>query len=176
MTIESFQDSLFEDPIGLRFRHAREKARLSLEAVAQQLKLPVAVLDAIEREDWPRLGAPIFLRSYVGSYARLLGLPESLADEVVRGKPTPPLATIGGLSVSRGGPGGIHLGYLLMTVLIVAAVLAAAFVYQSPGKLAPLPAGEGEALPNARAGSGGGGGEAKAARFTVSSDGRIARH
>ena len=43
MTIESFQDTLFEDPVGLRFRHAREKARWSLESVAQQLKLPVAV-------------------------------------------------------------------------------------------------------------------------------------
>ena len=85
MTIDSFQDSLFEDPIGLRFRNARERERWTLEAVAQKLKLPVAVLDAIEREDWPRLGAPIFVRSYVGSYARLLGLPPTLADEGVRG-------------------------------------------------------------------------------------------
>ena len=95
MIQDNLQDSLFEDPVGLRFRHAREKARWSLESAAQQLKLPVAVLDAIEREDWPRLGAPIFVRSYVGSYAKLLGLPASVADEVVRGKPQPQLASIG---------------------------------------------------------------------------------
>ena len=83
MNNDSFQDSLFDDPIALRFRHCREKQRMSLESVAQQLKLPVAILEAIEREDWARLGAPIFVRSYVGSYAKFLGLPATLADEVV---------------------------------------------------------------------------------------------
>jgi cytoskeleton protein RodZ len=136
MNIESFQDTLFEDPIGLRFRHAREKARWSLESAAQQLKLPVAVLDAIEREDWAKLGAPIFVRSYVGSYAKLLGLPSTLADEVVRGKPVPPLVSIGGSpagkpSLSRHASG---LGYLLLTVAVIAAVVALAMYYQSPGR------------------------------------------
>ena len=106
MSIESFQDSLFEDPIGLRFRHAREKERWTLDLAAQRLKLPVAVLDAIEREDWARLGAPIFVRSYVGSYARLLGLPATLADEVVRGRPAPPLVSIGAAPLARSGLAG----------------------------------------------------------------------
>ena len=66
---------------------------------ARELKLPVSVLDAIEREDWARLGAPIFVRSYVGSYAKLLGLPASLADEVVKGKPAPQLVSIAGTPV-----------------------------------------------------------------------------
>jgi cytoskeleton protein RodZ len=87
MNNDTFQDSPVRDPIGLRFRHCREKQRMSLESVAQQLKLPVAILEAIEREDWARLGAPIFVRSYVGSYAKFLGLPSTLADDVVRGKP-----------------------------------------------------------------------------------------
>lgn len=140
MSIESFQDSLFEDPIGLRFRNAREKERWTLDLAAQRLKLPVAVLDAIEREDWARLGAPIFVRSYVGSYARLLGLPETLADEVVRGRPAPPLVSIGAAPLARSGLGGAALGYLLMTLLVVAAVVAAAFLYQAPGRSALLPA------------------------------------
>lgn len=101
MIQENLQDSLFEDPVGLRFRHAREKLRWSLESAAQQLKLPVAVLDAIEREDWPRLGAPIFVRSYVGSYAKLLGLPAAVADDVIRGKPQPQLASIGNVAPRR---------------------------------------------------------------------------
>ena len=95
MNNDSFQDSLFEDPLGLRFRHCREKQRMSLESVAQQLKLPVAILEAIEKEDWSRLGAPIFVRSYVGSYAKFLGLPATLADDVVRGKAAPPLVHVG---------------------------------------------------------------------------------
>ena len=170
MSIESFQDSLFEDPIGLRFRHAREKARWTLEAVAQQLKLPVAVLDAIEREDWGRLGAPIFVRSYVGSYARLLGLPATLADEVVRGKPTPPLASIVAVPPARSGLAGPALGYLVVSLLVVAAVVAAAMYYQSPRRLAAAlaPASTPLRAPDVLP-------EAKRLRFTVSSDGRIAR-
>lgn len=179
MTIDSFQDSLFEDPIGLKFRHAREKARWTLESVAQQLKLPVAVLDAIEREDWARLGAPIFVRSYVGSYARLLGLPATLADEVVRGKPSPPLVSIGGSAPSRSLLAGPALGYLLMTLLVIAAVVAAAAYYQAPRRLADAADGpvQGQAatlapLPATPLSPAS---DPNRLRFTVSSDGRIAR-
>ena len=140
MTIESFQDTLFEDPIGLRFRHAREKARWSLDAAAQQIRLPVAVLDAIEREDWTRLGAPIFVRSYVGSYAKLLGLPASLADDVVKGKAVPQLVAIGGTPVAKRSyhRSSVNLGYLLMTILIVATVIGLALYFQSPPKSAKV--------------------------------------
>jgi cytoskeleton protein RodZ len=134
MTIESFQDSLFEDPIGLRFRHCREKQRMSLESVAQQLKLPFAILDAIEREDWARLGAPIFVRSYVGSYAKFLGLPATLADEVVRGKPAPQLAAVGTVPPARRmfDRSVMNLAYLAMTVVIVGSVVALAMYLQGP--------------------------------------------
>jgi cytoskeleton protein RodZ len=134
MSIESFQDTLFEDPIGLRFRHAREKARWSLESVAQQLKLPVAILDAIEREDWARLGAPIFIRSYVGSYAKILGLPASLADDVVRGKPAPQLVAISGTSPAKRviDRSVMNLAYLAMTVVIVGSVVVLAMYFQAP--------------------------------------------
>jgi len=140
MSSESFQDTLFEDPIGLRFRHAREKARWTQEWVAQQLKLPVALLDAIEREDWQRLGAPIFARSYVGSYAKFLGLPASLADEAVRGKAAPQLATIGGNSPARRSfdRSAMKFAYLLLTVLIIGAVVALAVYFQAPSRSAEL--------------------------------------
>lgn len=140
MTIETFQDTLFEDPVGLRFRHAREKARWSLESVAQQLKLPVAVLEAIEKEDWARLGAPIFARSYIGSYAKILGLPATLADDVVRGKPAPQLVSIGtGAPVRRPvGRGGMNLAYLAMTILIVGSVVLLALYFQSPRRSAEV--------------------------------------
>src|SRR5207342_676924 len=126
MNNDNFQDSLFEDPLGLRFRHCREKQRMSLEAVAQQLKLPVAILEAIEKEDWARLGAPIFVRSYVGSYAKFLGLPATLADEVVRGKPAPQLAAVGTVPPARRmfDRGVMNLAYLAMTVVILGSVVA----------------------------------------------------
>ena len=140
MNIESFQSTLFEDPIGLRFRHGREKERWSLEVAAQKLKLPVAILDAIEREDWPRLGAPIFVRSYVGSYAKLLGLPASLADEVVRGKPEPQL-----VSLNRNAPtrrvfdrGAKKFAYLAMTLLLIGSIAMLAVYFQGPARRAEI--------------------------------------
>ena len=75
MNETTVQESLFEDPIGLRFRHGRERRRWSQEEVAQTLRIPIALIDAMEREDWARIGAPVYLRSHVGSYAQLLGLP-----------------------------------------------------------------------------------------------------
>lgn len=140
MSTESFQSTLFEDPIGLRFRHARMKERWTLEVAAQKLKLPVAILDAIEREDWPRLGAPIFVRSYVGSYAKLLGLPASLADEVVRGKPEPQL-----VSLSRNTParrvfdrGAKKFAYLAMTLLLIGSIAMLAVYFQGPAHHAEI--------------------------------------
>jgi cytoskeleton protein RodZ len=131
MSNDSFQDSLFDDPIGLRFRHCREKQRMSLEVVAQQLKLPVAILEAIEREDWARLGAPIFVRSYVGSYAKFLGLPASLADEVVRGKPVPALVQVGAPPARRSFDRSVmSLAYVAMTVVILGSIVALTMYYQ----------------------------------------------
>lgn len=59
---------------GLRLRKAREAAQLSVGDVAARLKMPVRVVESLEAEDWGRLGAPVFVRGQLRSYARLLGL------------------------------------------------------------------------------------------------------
>ena len=53
-------------------RNAREKSGLSLADAGSQLKMPARVLQAIEDENWQRLGAPVFVRGQLRSYARLL--------------------------------------------------------------------------------------------------------
>lgn len=141
MNNESFQDTLFEDPVGLRLKHAREKAGLSREAAAQQLKIPPSVIDSIEREDWLRLGAPIFVRSYVSSYARLLGLPASLAEEAVRDKPAPALVAVGSGSPAKRmfDRSLVNLAYLVMTVVIAGLAIALAMHFQSSSRPVPAP-------------------------------------
>ncbi|AHY59291.1 RodZ domain-containing protein [Stenotrophomonas rhizophila] len=57
---------------GVRLRQAREAAGLTLEAVGQQLHMPVQVVKSLEAEQWDRLGAPVFVRGQLRSYARLL--------------------------------------------------------------------------------------------------------
>lgn len=67
---------------GMRLRQARENARLSLEDVSGQLKMPVAVVCALENDDWERQGAPVFVRGHLRSYAKLLGI--DIEDEIAR--------------------------------------------------------------------------------------------
>ena len=136
MSTENVQEVLFQDPIGLRLRQGREKAGLSIEQVGQQLKLPVAIVQAMERDDWQRLGAPIYVRSYLGSYLRLVGLPASLAEPVARIEPAPALVTLGSGSRVRHALNHSvrNLVYLVMTAVLVIPVVLVARHYQSGGR------------------------------------------
>lgn len=66
-----------EDPAGpgSQLREARHRANLSLEGVATQLRLDRRTVRALEESDFEHLPAPTFVRGYIRSYARLLGLP-----------------------------------------------------------------------------------------------------
>lgn len=65
---------------GARLQQSRQAAGLSLAEVSQRLRMPVRVLSALEAGEWSALGAPIFVRGQLRSYARLLGepMPESV--------------------------------------------------------------------------------------------------
>ncbi len=130
------QDELFQEPIGMRLRRGREKAGLTVEQAAQQLKLPVAIVQAMEMDDWARLGAPVYVRSYLGSYLRLVGLPADLAEQAAQTKPAPALVAMGSSSrlrhaLQRGVRNGV---YLLMTGALVVPVYWAARHYQDQNR------------------------------------------
>ncbi|KAF1017476.1 MAG: Cytoskeleton protein RodZ [Stenotrophomonas maltophilia] len=71
--------SAFETAAGCgeRLRQAREAAGLSLDEVGQRLRMPVQVVRSLEQEQWQRLGAPVFVRGQLRSYAKLLKVDES---------------------------------------------------------------------------------------------------
>ncbi len=70
--------------IGQRLRTARESAGMSLTDASAKLKMQTHVVDALEREDWGKLGAPVYIRGQLRSYAKLLGLPaDAIVDTVV---------------------------------------------------------------------------------------------
>ena len=66
---------------GARLSAARKERKLPLEVVADELKLDVRMVEALERDDKAVLPAAIFVQGYLRRYARLMGLPE---DELVR--------------------------------------------------------------------------------------------
>lgn len=61
--------------IGEKLRNAREGAGLSMTEAAARMHVPTHIVEALEREDWARIGAPVFVRGQLRSYSRLLGLP-----------------------------------------------------------------------------------------------------
>lgn len=69
---------------GSRLKQSRQAAGLSLEQVSKRLKMPVRVVDALEAGQWHVLGAPIFVRGQLRSYARLLDepVPESVEAQL----------------------------------------------------------------------------------------------
>ncbi|MFO3703848.1 RodZ domain-containing protein [Xanthomonas codiaei] len=61
-----------EKGCGQHLRDAREAAGLNVDDVAAKLRMPAHVVRSLEQEDWQRLGAPVFVRGQLRSYARLL--------------------------------------------------------------------------------------------------------
>ncbi len=61
--------------LGARLRAGREALGLSPADAATKLRMSVSLIEAIERDDFDRLGAAVYARGYLTSYARLVGLP-----------------------------------------------------------------------------------------------------
>lgn len=59
---------------GERLREARAAAGLSVQEVASRLRMPVHVVEALEEGRWQVIGANVFVRGQLRSYARLLGV------------------------------------------------------------------------------------------------------
>jgi cytoskeleton protein RodZ len=59
---------------GARLKQAREAAGLSIEDVAARLKMPSRVVKSLENDDITSIGAPVFVRGQLRSYARLVGI------------------------------------------------------------------------------------------------------
>ncbi len=74
-----------KDSFGLRLRAARERRGIALESIMATTKVPVAVWQAMERNDFSNWPSGLFARAYIRDYARLVGLdPEEVVEEFCR--------------------------------------------------------------------------------------------
>jgi cytoskeleton protein RodZ len=89
------------EPLGTRLRQGRQALGLSTAEVGIRLRLPAAIVEAMEREDFERLGAPIYARSHLGGYVRMLGLPSALVDCALAVNAPPPPQLVTTTSVPR---------------------------------------------------------------------------
>ena len=134
------------DGPGARLRAAREASGLSLDQVAQQLKLAPRQVKALEDEDFGKLPGRTFARGFVRNYARLLNLE---ADDLLALMPdaahapalgSPALhstsTTMGELptaTVTRPN----FMRWLIPLVLVASIVGAAAYEWYRGGLVAP---------------------------------------
>lgn len=116
--------------VGVTLAAAREEQQRSLESVAADLHLQPEIVRAIENGDEAKVPAPTFLRGYVRSYARLLGLDDTslIAQLPLLNEYRPaPLQRVGmrrsGVSLPR--------GKWLVWILVLAA-LAVMIIYGVP--------------------------------------------
>jgi GAF domain-containing protein len=69
------------ESFGAGMRQRRERAQISLGAIAEQTKIKVTLLEAMERDDVSQWPSGIFRRAFIRAYAAAIGLDP---DEVVR--------------------------------------------------------------------------------------------
>lgn len=119
--------------LGERFRAAREERGLTLSEVGEQLRIRSVYLAAIEEENWKAIGAPVYIRGFLRTYARFLGLdPEEAVGEFNTASGVAPAATPS--AAVRASPGQRSMAPLLWIAGIVAIALIGfvIYVYVSP--------------------------------------------
>ena len=109
---------------GRLLRDERERRGLSLDEVSTRLRLPQRVIATLESDDFARIEHDVYLRGYLSSYARLLGLPLQAFDDRVRERKAAPPALVatGRISHSRYlfQRYSVPTVYVILTGLIVA--------------------------------------------------------
>lgn len=107
---------------GQRLRAAREAKGLARTDVAQRLRLPLRVIGRLEDDDYTGMEQGVYLRGYLSSYARLVGLP-TVGVETIASQHThaAPLVATGQMSRSRYlfDRYSVSATYLILTGLIV---------------------------------------------------------
>jgi len=157
------QTGLSVSALGEEFRSAREARSLSLSDVAERLHIRSVYLAAIEDEDWHVIGGPVYVRGFMRTYARFLGLdPEAavarFSATVPAGTPAAAAPRAAAANAGEKRSGERSSPSLAAVLSIVVAVLVVLFVgyefYQyKTGAPAGAPVAEGSAPQAADGGS-----------------------
>src|SRR4051812_325633 len=72
----AFAGSVRMSSLGSYLRREREQRQISLAELAQTTRIPIRILEQLESDDHARLPADVFVRGFLRSYARVLGVDE----------------------------------------------------------------------------------------------------
>ncbi|GMV30366.1 MAG: hypothetical protein AMXMBFR59_24910 [Rhodanobacteraceae bacterium] len=117
-------DAQPESTLGQRLREERERRGWTLDEVSTRLRLPQRVVATLESDEFTRIEHDVYLRGYLASYSRLLGIPLQAVDTSIRERNVPPPALVatGRISHSRYlfQRYSVPTVYVILTGLIVA--------------------------------------------------------
>lgn len=117
--------------LGDRFRAAREQRGLTLSDVAEHVRIRSVYLAAIEEENWKAIGAPVYIRGFLRTYARYLALdPEEAVADFNAGEGAAAVPAPSAASSSKGyQPQGGSLAPLIWVAGIIAVALIGFVIY-----------------------------------------------
>jgi cytoskeleton protein RodZ len=111
---------------GALLRQERHNRSMDIRQVADSTRLREHFIEAIERERWDELPPPVFVRGFIRSYARALGLNEQkVLDLYNRSVPAQPLEPQPLLKPKRATKG------ILVTLILTMGILAGSLLYVS---------------------------------------------
>lgn len=117
---------------GSLLREERRNRSMDIRQVAEYTRLREHIIAAIEREKWDELPPPVFVRGFIRSYARALGLDEKrVIDLYNRISPAQPVEPKPLIKQEKHGRG------LLIILLLVMGILAGTLLYLWQGNQAP---------------------------------------
>ncbi len=124
---ESREQVMLPISLGQRLSAAREVRGLSREEVARRLRITPSVIADIESDQWQRLGAAVYVRGHLTSYARMLEIPPVVVTHALKSleEPAPPLV----LAVSAGPSATIWRRYSSAATYVILTVLLAIPVF-----------------------------------------------
>jgi transcriptional regulator with XRE-family HTH domain len=98
-----------EENFGARLRRRREERQIALSAIAEQTKIKLSLLEALERDDVSQWPSGIFRRAFVRAYGVAIGLdPDAVVREFLEVHPEPAedIAAIAAVALASeiGGP------------------------------------------------------------------------
>ena len=119
--------------IGETLRDARMRAHIDVSEIEAQTKIRAKYLRALENEEWSLLPGPTFVKSFLRTYAKALGVDGKALVEEYRlnhephgdGTPEPIVSSPGHKQGAGRPPGGPSRGYLIVlgVVLLVIVLL-----------------------------------------------------
>jgi hypothetical protein len=109
---------------GTRLRLQRERQDMTLTAIAEDTKISVVLLEALERDDVSRWPAGVFRRAYIRAYARAVALePEAVVREFLAVHPDPTAQDAAAQAIAQRGQGlsgsgpSTRIGFLIRTAI-----------------------------------------------------------